>query len=161
MLFRKPRLTDGAALHRLIASCPPLDTNSLYCNLLQTLHFADSSVAAELDGELVGFVSGYLIPGREQELFVWQVAVAPESRGQGLALSMLNWLVDETKPRALETTITPDNEASWALFRALASKRNAVFTNAGIYFDSETIFNGEHDSEHLVRLSARLLDGQI
>lgn len=161
MLFRKPRLTDGVALHRLIASCPPLDTNSVYCNLLQTLHFAGTGVAAELDGELVGFISGYLIPDREQELFVWQVAVAPSCRGKGLALSMLNWLVDETKPRALETTITPDNADSWALFRALADKRDAIFTDAGIYFDSETIFNGEHDSEHLVRISARLLEAQI
>src|SRR5690606_15860277 len=68
--LRRPRAADGAALFDLIAACPPLDLNSRYCNLLHCTHFADTSVAAERDGVLVGFISGYLPPRRSDTLFV-------------------------------------------------------------------------------------------
>lgn len=31
-VFRKPQLSDGDKVHALIQACPPLDTNSAYCN---------------------------------------------------------------------------------------------------------------------------------
>ena len=52
--FRKPESQDGSRVHKLISECKPLDENSVYCNLLQCTHFADTSVAAEMDGDLVG-----------------------------------------------------------------------------------------------------------
>ena len=60
--FRKPESQDGSRVHKLISECKPLDENSVYCNLLQCTHFADTSVAAEMDGDLVGFISGYIHP---------------------------------------------------------------------------------------------------
>jgi L-2,4-diaminobutyric acid acetyltransferase len=57
--FRSPDVQDGLAVHRLISQCPPLDTNSSYCNFLQASHFSATSVAAEIDGQLCGFISGY------------------------------------------------------------------------------------------------------
>src|SRR3546814_7090005 len=50
--FRNPVAEDAQAIHDLIAACPPLDTNSLYCNLLQCTHFAETCVLAERDGEI-------------------------------------------------------------------------------------------------------------
>ena len=87
LVFKKPVPEDGANLFSLIENCPPLDTNSMYCNLLQTSHFADTCVAAKRPNsqELIGFVSGYLLPGDKSTLFVWQVAVSESARGEGLA----------------------------------------------------------------------------
>ena len=45
--LRKPESTDGYALNSLVERCKPLDTNSVYCNLLQCSDFADTSIAAE------------------------------------------------------------------------------------------------------------------
>ncbi|QIL90121.1 diaminobutyrate acetyltransferase [Microbulbifer sp. SH-1] len=154
VLLRRPVSEDGAAVHRLIGNCPPLDTNSLYCNLLQASHFSATSVAAELDGRLVGFISGYLIPERPDTLFIWQVAVAEQGRGMGLAGRMLREILDRpacTQVRHLETTITPDNDASWALFRSLARKLDANCCDS-VLFDRERHFNGQHDSEMLLRI---------
>ncbi|SDJ94883.1 diaminobutyrate acetyltransferase [Microbulbifer yueqingensis] len=153
-LLRRPVSEDGADVHRLIKRCPPLDENSVYCNLLQASHFADTSVAAEVDGELAGFVSGYLIPSRPDTLFIWQVAVAEEGRGQGLAGRMIREILARpacAEVRYLETTITPDNEASWALFRGLARKLGTE-CNESIMFDRERHFKGQHDSEMLLRI---------
>lgn len=154
LTLRVPTKEDGSAVHRLIGQCPPLDTNSMYCNLLQCSHFAETSVAALLDGELVGFVSGYIVPGREDTLFIWQVAVGEKARGHGLASKMLAAIVDRERCREvrfMETTITEDNEASWALFSRFADKRDAEL-NHSVMFDEQEHFGGEHASELLVRI---------
>lgn len=154
LLLRVPTKADGNAVHRLIERCPPLDTNSMYCNLLQCSHFAETSVAAVLDGELAGFVSGYIVPGREDTLFIWQVAVGEQARGRGLASKMLAAIVDREScgdVRFMETTITEDNKASWALFSRFADKRDAELVNS-VMFDENDHFGGEHASEMLVRI---------
>ena len=45
--LRTPVKDDGFRLHQLVAECPPLDPNSIYCNLLQCSHFAETGVAAD------------------------------------------------------------------------------------------------------------------
>ncbi|MFT5722059.1 MAG: L-2,4-diaminobutyric acid acetyltransferase [Motiliproteus sp.] len=149
-----PLSTDGHAVHQLIASCPPLDQNSMYCNLLQATHFASTSVSAKRGGELVGFISGYALPERPDTLFIWQVAVDESARGCGLALSMLQHILQRphcSEIHALETSITASNQASWALFRRLASNLNAQVEES-ILFDHVDHFRGIHDTEALVHI---------
>src|SRR3546814_8166752 len=86
------RSEDAQAIHDLIAACPPLDTNSLYCNLLQCTHFAETCVLAERDGEISGWISGYRLVHDPEAMFVWQVAVHERARGRGLGVAMLNAL---------------------------------------------------------------------
>jgi L-2,4-diaminobutyric acid acetyltransferase len=141
-------------VNQLVADCAPLDTNSVYCNLLQCDHFSDTSVAAELDDALVGFISGYLLPAKTDTLFVWQVAVHESARGKGLAKKMLRDILSRPScagVRYLETTITRSNEGSWALFRSLAKQLNSPL-NESVQFDKETHFKGKHDTEYLVRI---------
>lgn len=152
--LRPPVSEDGISVHRLVAQCPPLDPNSIYCNLLQCSHFAQTSVAAIHQDELVGFVSGYLIPDRPDTLFIWQVAVGEKARGQGLASKMLQHLI--ARPRCarvsnIETTITKSNAASWALFERLAKRLNAELSSTTL-FERDRHFDGQHDSEVLVRI---------
>lgn len=152
--LRTPVKDDGYRLHQLVAQCPPLDPNSIYCNLLQCSHFAETGVAAEIDGDLVGFISGYIPPQQPETVFVWQVAVHEKGRGQGLAKRMLKAIVarDACKDVThMETTITDDNEASWALFRSFARDMGAELTHHE-HFEKDTHFGGEHDSEFLLRI---------
>ncbi len=158
--LRMPGLIDGMSVFRLIQRCPPLDTNSSYCNLLQSGHFSSTSVAAELDGELVGFISGYRLPERPDTLFVWQVAVDEQARGLGLASQMLMHILNRPSCHSvkhLETTITQDNQPSWNLFKSLA-KRLDTKLQSSEYMDKETHFDGQHDSESLVRIGPFNLD---
>ena len=99
--LRRPESSDGAAVWELIRDCQPLDRNSLYCNLLQCDHFAATTVVAEQDGDVVGCISGYLVPARPDTLFIWQVAVGASARGQGLALRMLQHLLERPACRAV------------------------------------------------------------
>ena len=152
--FRQPDSVDGYALNQLIERCKPLDTNSVYCNLLQCTHFSATGCAAEMDGQLVGFVSAYRLPQDQQTLFVWQVAVAETARGQGLAARMIESILERVECkdiRYIEATITPDNGASWGLFESLARKFNTSLRRAPM-FDRERHFAGQHDSEESVRV---------
>lgn len=152
--LRTPTLSDGMEVFRLVERCPPLDANSSYCNFLQCGHFAQTSVAAEMNGELVGFISGYKKPEQPDTLFVWQVAVDERARGQGLASKMLLHILQRPNCQSvnhLETTITEDNKGSWALFERLAKTLTAEL-NSSIFLDKQKHFDGLHDSEALVRI---------
>lgn len=145
---------DGPAVSRLIGSCPPLDPNSAYCNLLQCTHFADCCVLAEQDGQIGGWVSGYRPPSEPDALFIWQVAVAPQARGRGLAGEMINRILARFPPGSIThviTTITADNPASWALFEGLARQWSTPLTRSAM-FDRDTHFAGAHATEWLARI---------
>jgi L-2,4-diaminobutyric acid acetyltransferase len=152
--FRAPDSRDGAAVWQLIRDCGPLDDNSLYCNLLQCDHFADTCVVAERDGEAVGWISGYIKPGAPDTLFVWQVAVAENARGMGLAGRMLDHLTARDVCEGVShvnTTITKTNEASWALFRSFARRMDAPIEGTP-HFRRDVHFGGAHDTEIMAEI---------
>ncbi|HEY9578357.1 MAG TPA: diaminobutyrate acetyltransferase [Rhizorhapis sp.] len=144
-----PKAEDGAAISKLIAACPPLDRNSAYCNLLQCSHFADTCIVAERDGYIAGWISGYRPPSEPDRFFIWQVAVSETARGAGLAGRMIDMLLARPSAagaRALITTITPENAASWALFEGYARRRGLSFGKAP-KFERERHFGGAHETE--------------
>jgi L-2,4-diaminobutyric acid acetyltransferase len=153
--LRPPELEDGAAVWELIRACGPLDDNSMYCNFLQCDHFADTCVVAELDGEIVGWVSGYILPAEPETLFVWQVAVSESARGMGVAKSMLTDLINRdacADATQLKTTITRDNRASWALFGSLADEHDAMIEREA-HLKKDEHFDGRHPTEYMVTIA--------
>lgn len=151
--IRKPVADDGVAIHQLIQNCPPLDLNSTYLYLLQCTHFAETCVVAELDGEVAAFLSGYIKPGADSTFFLWQVAVGASLRGRGMARQLLDAVLERetcNKVRYLETTITPDNQASWALFRSFARDRQAELQDQVLFGKAQ--LGGQHEPEVLVKI---------
>lgn len=154
LTLRKPEPTDGSAVWELVRECKPLDENSMYCNLVQAEHFRDTCVVAELDGDIVGWISGHMIPN-EDALFVWQVAVSPKARGLGLGRKMLTHLANRDEcadAERLNTTITRDNDASWALFRSLARSLGGRLTD-NPHYTCDDHFDGRHATEHMVTIT--------
>ncbi|MEG6508347.1 diaminobutyrate acetyltransferase [Methyloligella sp. 2.7D] len=144
-----PSPEDGPEITALIAACPPLDTNSAYCNLLQASHFAPTCIVAEREGRILGWISAYRPPSNPDQIFVWQVAVHPDGRGQGLGGRMLDELMRRPAvkgARELITTVTEDNGASWAMFGGFAKKHGMTMSKAPL-FEREAHFAGKHDTE--------------
>ncbi len=153
--LRKPCAEDGAAVWDLIKACKPLDENSMYCNLVQCEHFGDTCVVGEMDGEIVGWVSGYVRPDDPETLFVWQVAVSEKARGTGLGSLMLTELMSRescAEVNRLQTTITRDNAASWALFRKFSDIADGTLSSEP-YFSKSEHFKDMHDTEHMVTIT--------
>ncbi len=152
--FIPPDSKDGFAVNQLIAQSPPLDPNSIYCNLLQCSHFSETCICAKSGSKLLGFTSGYRIPTRPDTLFIWQIAVDSSARGKGLASQMLNALLSRpgcAKVNFLETTITPNNQASTKLFQKFASEKGTSIKISEA-FTQEQHFNGQHETELLHRI---------
>ncbi|MGX7825590.1 diaminobutyrate acetyltransferase [Actinokineospora sp. 24-640] len=152
-LIEKPSSRDGSALWRIARDSGKLDLNSSYAYLLWCRDFADTSAVVRVDGAVVGFVIGFIRPADPETVVVWQIAVDGAQRGNGYAARLLDHLVGrlaEHGVRYLETTITPDNAASIALFDALA-RRWGARREATALFAAEQ-FPDDHDPEDLHRI---------
>lgn len=152
--IRKPRAEDGMRAAKLVMQCPPLDRNSTYCYLLQCTQFADTCAIAEMNGSIVGFISGHRVPASPDSLFIWQVAVAEEARGRGLGRDMMLDILCRSSSKGfthLLATATDDNLPSRRMFQSLAK---SLRTNIGhsAMFDREIHFAGAHESEVLLTI---------
>lgn len=154
LVFRKPTMDDGSDVWNLIQDINKLDDNSMYCNLLQCSHFADTCALAQDGDRIVGWMSGYRPPSATDTLFVWQVAVHPDMRGRGVAKRLIRWTLERPWNRDIRhvnSTITSDNDASWALFGSIAKEYEAPL-DRDPHFEEERHFDGEAATEHLVQI---------
>lgn len=153
-VLRAPNLDDAKVVHALIESSPPLDVNSVYVYLLLSHHFTDTCVVAELDNEIVGFVSAYVPPKTPDVLFVWQVAVHERGRGLGLGKSMLEDILHRpglSDIKVVETTVGPDNAASRGMFASLARKADTEINETAL-FEGHHFGEHAHEDERLLRI---------
>lgn len=153
-VIRTPTVEDGAAIWRLVRDSQVLDVNSSYAYLLWAEHFGETSVLAEVDGKAVGFVTGFRPPKAQEVIFVWQVAVDGSMRGRGLARKLLRALVELPGCAGvthMETTVTPSNGPSRALFRSFGRSMDAP-VEVLPYFGEELFPDSGHEAEELFRI---------
>lgn len=146
-----PDIQHGPQLWRLARDSKVLDLNSSYAYLLWCRDFAATSAVALADGDVVGFVTGYLRPEAPDTLMIWQVAVDAGQRGRRLAARMLHNILDRVAPRWMHTTVTPSNEASIRLFTGVARDRGAAIERHAL-FDAQQLpgdDGGAHEPEDL------------
>jgi L-2,4-diaminobutyric acid acetyltransferase len=150
----RPAAADGAAIWRLVRAAGTLEPNSAYAYMLLGAHFSATSIVARRGEEVAGFVWAYLLPDRPDTLFVWQVGVAESSRGHGFGAAMLDGILRRPScagARFLEATVTPTNDASTALFRSFARRRDAPIA-LSTAFDASQFPDPQHETEMLVRI---------
>lgn len=149
-----PTVDEGVDLWRLAEASQVLDVNSRYAYLLWCRDFSATSVVARRDGTVVGFITGYRRPDRPNTLLVWQVAVDAAARGEGVAGRMLDTLFDRaTDVDHLETTVSPDNEASIAMFTAFARRRDAAMAVEQLFSAAQLSGDADHhEPENLYRI---------
>jgi L-2,4-diaminobutyric acid acetyltransferase len=129
--------------------------NSPYYYLAFSARFARSSIVAEEDGRVLGFVTGLLHPDN-RTLFVWQVGVDAAARGRGIASHMLDALLESEfcrGVRRLDTTVTPSNHASLALFRGLARRWGAEVEESVFLRSEDFPPEGRHEPEQLLSIA--------
>lgn len=149
-MLAEPTTRDAAAIWSLASSTNELDANSSYAYLLWCRDFARTSVVAKIDGSVVGFVIGFLRPTRPDTVFVWQVAVAHSARGQHIGTAMLEVLLDRLAGDGvsrMESTVTPGNTASVAMFAAVARAQQCTFGNRQLFAADD--FPDPHEPEDL------------
>jgi GNAT superfamily N-acetyltransferase len=86
------------------------------------VHFADTSFVAERDGELAGFLVGFLSQSEPDEAYVHFVGVSPDERGTGLGRELYErfFAVARDQGRRRVTCVTsPANAGSLAFHEAI------------------------------------------
>ncbi|WP_228032490.1 diaminobutyrate acetyltransferase [Mycolicibacterium sp. P9-22] len=156
--LRPPRGSDALAIRELVTETGVLDLNSTYAYLLLSTDFAQTSIVADIDGRLQGFITGYQPPPRPDVLFVWQVAVAPAAQRAGLAAAMLDALVERVRaenngaPLTVEATVSPGNTSSRAFFSAFARRHGVPLTEHPHFTADQLDPDGAHEDEPLLRI---------
>lgn len=143
-----PSLADGVRMWELAVASGVLDAKPRYAYALWCRDFARTSVVARRDGDVVGYVTGFLRPEMPSTLFVWQVCVSSAAQGAGVGGRMLD-AVFAAAPGAdrMETTITPDNGSSIALFRAFAKRQGLTVDRSELF--GHDVLGDDHEPEFL------------
>lgn len=152
-VLRCPTRADGAAVWALVGETGGLEQNSPYAYLLLCTHFHDTCLVAERQGRLAGCVLAYRLPREPDNVFVWQIGVAPQARGQGLAGELLDDLLCLPacrRVRYLSASVAADNRASRALFAAFARRHCAALSEQP--FLEAACFPGTHPAEPLLKI---------
>lgn len=141
-------------MFRLVKDSKVLDVNSSYCYLMWSKYFNKTSIVAHYEDELIGFISGFIQPESTDTLFIWQIAVDENFRGQGLATTLIEQLLNQLHReniKFLEATVTPSNVPSSNLFKGIAKKHE---TNCNIYkcFSKEQFPETSSEEEYTYRV---------
>jgi ribosomal protein S18 acetylase RimI-like enzyme len=87
------------------------------------IHFEGTSfVAEDAEGELLGFVCGFLSQTADDEAYIHFVGVTPEDRGEGLGRTLYERFFDEAKANGrtvVRCVTSPLNRGSLAFHQAL------------------------------------------
>lgn len=166
---RLAKKQDAAHIWALVRDSGVLDLNSAYLYLLLCTDFSDTTVVAERDGQLLGFVSGYCPPDRPGTLFLWQIGVAGAAQGQGLGKALVRAFLAAPGGRdaqRLETTVAPGNRASLALFQAVARDLGAQLERLDGFVEADfPMTTPAHEPEpryriQLIHTAARIHNSQ-
>ena len=85
-------------------------------------HFAGTSLAAEREGRLVGFMIAFFSSDRDDEGYIHFVGVAPDARRERIAQTMYERFFDACKRagrRRVRCVTTPGNSASLRFHEAM------------------------------------------
>ena len=96
------------------------------------VHFEGTSFIAEVEGELAGFLCGFLSQTHDDEAYVHFVGVDPERRGQGIGTALYERFFAEVRPLArsvVRAVTSPANVGSVDFHEALGFEVERVMEN--------------------------------
>ncbi|NEU31872.1 diaminobutyrate acetyltransferase [bacterium LRH843] len=150
--FLKPSLQDGAAMWELVKQST-LDENSAYKYLLMCKYFSETCAVAKEEETVIGFVTAFIPPEKQNVLFIWQIGVSASHRGMGIASQLLHEVSRRHGKQIeyVEATITPSNKPSQALFQRLA-KTYETTCEVSECFQKDLFPQDQHEEEQLYRI---------
>jgi L-2,4-diaminobutyric acid acetyltransferase len=154
ILFRIPQKKDAKRIVDLIKRGGTLDLNSEYLYLLQTTHFNETCCVAVCEDEIIGFVSGYLVPNEEEKLFIWQVAVSSKFRGQNLAKQIIMDIFNRNNLKKqikyILSTVSPSNKSSQRVFEKVSIDFDTDIKSKTLFSLNDFIDAHEEEVQYLI-----------
>ncbi len=125
IIIRKVEEEDASTLRYLASICPPLDVHTHYTFWVLCRFFSDSCFIASEDGENIGYITAV---DTKEGLFIWQIGILKEKRGNGLAYRLIEKVFDIAKKKGsrILVTIAEDNKRSFNTFKNYCERNSAV-----------------------------------
>lgn len=153
VVFRTPEVSDARAVWQMVRDDENLDENSVYYYTLWFRDFAGNSLVATVDGEIVGFVTGYRRPAEPETYMVWQEAVKPRHGIPGLGVKLFQEAAKRQIAEGVkyvEATVSADNKSIIMVLKKFAKDYQAEFEKSVLFPSS--LFPDAHHDEVLYRI---------
>lgn len=154
--FRSPDLSHAKDILGLVNTTQRLDANSQYAYALWCTHFAEQSIVAIANGEVIGFLTGFRSPRNPGTYFLWQTATRPRHGVAGLGVDMIAHAVEREIARGadrIEASVDQDNKAIRVLMKTLAKRFGGRIEEELLYPGSLLAGEGhDHHDEILMRI---------
>ena len=120
--LRKINGSDCATMRYLAQKCTPLDVHTQYTYWVNATFFDKCSFILESDGEPAGYIMTVENP---ETLFIWQIGILPEHRGNGLSYQLISACMDyaASAGKNVKVTIAEENIASYRSFLSACEKK--------------------------------------
>ena len=129
VVIRKACEEEFLDVYRFIGACGVLETYGAHFYRIVIRYFRDTCYLAERDGEILGFMWGFMSQTDPRTFFLWQIGVDPSTRGEGIGGRILEAAERELAERGcnrIELTIDPSNRPSQRLFEKGAIATSAI-----------------------------------
>lgn len=153
-VLRTPEPVDGVRIAALAEGLASGNARDIPEALVGRGAFRETSVLAELDGQLLGWISAYILPYDPQTLFIWTVEVVEADRDVGISALMLGYLMRQEACAGVtrvQTVISCDEDRPWELFRRFARWQHSRM-NVQPYFTQALTPHKRHENENLVTI---------
>ncbi|NBX65954.1 MAG: GNAT family N-acetyltransferase [Proteobacteria bacterium] len=108
--------------------------------------FSETCTIAEIDGQIVGFATGYRMPDQDRKgVFLWQTGVHPNYGGKGIATVLENMIIDAVKPDYLNFSVEASNGAANKTAAKKAQYMGVPFANPSAI--PTEVLGGGHEAE--------------
>ncbi|GAA6162613.1 hypothetical protein NBRC116590_03170 [Pelagimonas sp. KU-00592-HH] len=152
--LRAPQPEDGERVAMLTKDGRKQVFGELLGELSDFEQFMHTSIVAEVDGEVVGAVLAYIPPFAPETLNILQVVIHENEVNKGLGSLMLGQLMRRevcAEVGRVETTISSDDEVTWALFRRFARWQRSRMEIA-LFFTQALQPHRRHENDNQVTI---------
>lgn len=143
MDIRNCRETDVDKIRKFVKRSKPLDLHTVFTYWTLFKYFGDTCFVLEKEGRIIGFISSLLSSNQPDTLYLWQIGIDPDYRGNRYAEILLKRVVEAARAKdckGLQVTIAHENRSSYRLFSRFALEQGLTMDKTGAVdiFDSLT-----------------------
>jgi len=121
MVIRKSSVEDFRELHKLVGRIEKIVQHPPHFYKIMLRYFGNTIILAEEDGELAGFLLGFISQNNPEEYFIWQLGVDPRYRGRKIASKIMKETVETAREKGCKlvtATVETVNIPSQQLFES-------------------------------------------
>jgi diaminobutyrate acetyltransferase len=121
MEIRRSSVEDFLKLHELVGRIENIVQHPPHFYKIMLRYFGDTIILAEEEGELTGFLLGFVSQTNPEEYFIWQLGVDPRYRGRKIAGKIMEETIKaagEKGCRLVSATVEIVNIPSQRLFES-------------------------------------------